>query len=115
MPHSSYGAPNNPAASPTVVAFGSATVSSSAKAITHDDFGFTAAQLAESKRAVISCHGDAMHYRYDGGNPTATVGHMSDDATMNAPQVIVGNTNINNLIFIREDTTDVVVSITLEK
>lgn len=109
MPHTGI------SSSPRPVAFGSATVSNAAKAISHEDFGFSAAQLAEANRAVISAHAQPIHFRYDGGAPTATIGHHADDSTENAPRVVLGNANVQALQFIREGGTDSVVSVTLEK
>jgi hypothetical protein len=50
-------------------------------------------------------------YRYDGGTPTATVGHLLPaDGTLE----VIGRGNIGNLKFIREASTDSTLSITVE-
>ncbi len=91
------------------IAFGQAAVSSEAvKLVT--GFELTAAQLRIAARARISTSGGVLRYRYDGGVPTASVGHtIADGATIE----VLGNANIGALQFIRA-STDVTVSITLE-
>jgi hypothetical protein len=93
----------------------SATVSTAAKDIDHADFGFTAAQLKKAERAFITAIGAAVRYRWDGTDPTQTLGHMlPEDAS--PPMEVLGNTNIINLSFIRDTgaATDATVLITLE-
>ena len=89
-----------------------ATVSSTAVPITAAGFGFTASELASATRAVVSAHSASAHMRWDGGAPTATVGHHIGEGTR--PQVIYGTATIGNLQFIREASQDVQVTITLE-
>lgn len=116
MPHHSIPADRTGPFACNGYAFGSYLVTNAVATI-GDDFGFTADQLAQAKRAVLSAHGGNAHYRYDSaaGDPSGTDGHMLDQGTANTPQVIVGNANIQNLRFFRDDTTDAKVSITLEK
>jgi hypothetical protein len=85
----------------------SLTVSSVAK--TMADFGFTAAYLARAKYALISADGDAVKYLFTGDAPTTTVGHELPDA---ATHRVNGNTNVNNLKFIR-CTGDVTVTVVI--
>jgi len=87
-----------------------ATVGGTAVAITA--FGFTAGELASATRAVLSAHSASAHMRWDGGVPTATVGHHIGEG--GNPQVIYGTATIGNLQFIREEHQDVQVTITLE-
>lgn len=96
-----------------VVACKAAAVSDSPKGIDHEDFGFSAAELAAATRAVLSVHDASVHYTYAADvDPTPTKGHMLQD--LFDPQVIWGNRNVNNLKFIREASTDAVVTVTLE-
>lgn len=58
----------------TPFAFETLTVSSTA-------IGFTAAIMQPAgapapQRAFLTCETDAIRYRYDGGTPTASVGHL---------------------------------------
>lgn len=89
-----------------------ATVSTTAVPITDAGFGFTANELATATRAVISSHSASAHMRWDGGAPTATVGHHLGEATR--PQVVWGKATIGNLQFIREGSQNVQVTVTLE-
>jgi hypothetical protein len=97
---------------PKVVALGSATVSNSAKAISHEDFGFTSAQLLEADHARITARSAGVMFTYDGAtNPTPTIGHL---LTQDETVIITGMVNIGVLRFIRESGSDAVVTITLE-
>jgi hypothetical protein len=73
--------------------------------------GFSAADLAVADRVRITCTTQPINYRYDGGVPTASVGH---NLAVGAQAIIEGNQNINNLQFIRATGSDGAVSITLE-
>lgn len=73
--------------------------------------GFSVADLAVADRVRITCTTQPIQYRYDGGVPTASVGH---NLAVGASVVIEGNQNINNLQFIRATGSDGAVSITLE-
>jgi hypothetical protein len=94
-------------------AVGSSTVSDTALAISHANFGFSAGDLAAAERALITVIDDAVRWRKDGlVVPTASLGHyQAKDAR---PLVISGQPDITNLTFIRV-TTDAVVFIELEK
>lgn len=95
----------------TPFAFGSDTVSDAA--VDMGDFGFSAGQLAEASRAVISANVNAVNFRYDGSPPTAALGfHLADGKNA----IVQGSANIAALEFIKETAgTDAVISIILEK
>lgn len=93
-------------------AIGSATISNSAKAISHADFGFTADQLAAADRAVVTAHTQPVVATWEGTDPTNTLGHVL--GTTHPPLVIKGR-NIAKLKFIRQGGSDGAVTITLEK
>ncbi|MBD3675588.1 MAG: hypothetical protein HUJ26_18915 [Planctomycetaceae bacterium] len=99
---------------PTVVAFKSGAISSTAIGLT--DLGFTAEEIAEAERAIISTHATEVHMRWDGGNPTGTTGIMLDEGSGAAFAVIVGSENLQNLKFIKESGgADGTLSVMLEK
>lgn len=95
----------------TVLASKSATVTT-AKAINHADFAFTAEQLAAADVAIISVATNDVNFLWDGSTPTATFGHP-----LIAGQTVVvleGNAKINNLIFVQKSAAGV-VTVTLEQ
>lgn len=89
-----------------------ATISSTAKAISHADFSWGASDLAQADVAVISCNTNGVLITWNGTDPTTTLGHYL--AAQSAPLVIKGNPNILNLKFIRL-SSDSVVTVHLEK
>lgn len=91
-----------------------ATVSNTAKAITHGDFGFVAASLAQAERAVITTRSAGAMVLWDGSTPTATFGHLID-TTLSSPFILTGRVKINALLLIREAAVDSEVTITLEQ
>jgi hypothetical protein len=92
-------------------AAGYATVSNVAKALSHADFGFTAAELAAARSAVISASSAGVNMLYSGDAPTATFGHpINAGSTI----VVLVNENIQALKFIRSGGSDAVVTVTLE-
>ena len=62
-------------------------------------------------RAVISCETAQCRYRYDGGAPTATVGHL-----LNIGDLIIfeGRANVANFRAIRTGGTSAVLQVTIE-
>lgn len=90
--------------------FANDTVSSTA--LTLLDIGFTQAEIDRASRARITCATQPVRYRYDGGVPTASVGHYM---AVNAETLIIGNPNIAALQFIRATGSDGEVAITLEE
>ncbi len=113
MPHSNF-LPTNPQQL-TPCGFGEAVVSSTALSISHELFGFSAAELLAADRATISVQGTNAHIRWDGGDPSATAGFHLDTAGGAAHFVINGNANVNNIKVIRETGSDADISIQLEK
>lgn len=74
--------------------------------------GLDAGQIAQVDRARITVATDAIRYRYDGGDPSATVGHY---LPINGETVVEGQENIARLRFIRAGSGDATLSVTLEK
>jgi len=97
---------------PTVaIACRSATVSSTAKAVS-SDFSFTAAELAACGYAVVTPRGAGIMLTYGASAaPTSTLGVF---VGANTNLTIEGYNNIINLRMIRESSTDATVSVTLE-
>lgn len=94
----------------TAFAFGSGSVSTTALALA-DLTGLSDELVAQADRARITVATNPVRYRYDGGAPTATVGHY---LAADGETEIVGRKNIANLRFIRVGGSDGVVSATLE-
>jgi hypothetical protein len=93
-------------------AFGSMTISTTVIPISHATLDFSAAELAAAERATLTVRTAGVMYRYDGGDPTATVGHL---LAQNGTATIEGNANVQALRFIREAAADAALSVTLEK
>lgn len=51
-------------------------VSSSAIEMTESPFSYTATQLQNASKITITATGGNLRYRYDGSDPTASVGHL---------------------------------------
>lgn len=63
------------------------------------------------RRARITCNAQAIRYRYDGGDPTASLGHrLAPEETV----VLEGYKAISQLKMIREGGSDANVFITYE-
>lgn len=98
---------------------GSATVTNASKGIDHAHFGFSAGQIATAKLATITAlatdgAGTAVggvNFLYEGTDPTVILGHhLAAGDTVG----VLKKENIANLKFIRSDSVDAVVTITLE-
>jgi hypothetical protein len=63
-------------------------------------------------RAIVTNAGGIVRYRYDGPNPTATVGHMLGHGDM---VILEGSVNITNFRAIRAGTNNGILSITYER
>ena len=87
-----------------------ATISNTA--LTMTGIGFTAAQLARARRALITVDVNNVRITYDGTTPTASLGHAVSNNL--ASFYLEGNANIQNLQLIRGSGTDGEVTITLE-
>ncbi len=94
------------------VATKSATISNTAKAIGHADFGWGAQDLAKANAAWISAS-QGVRYTFDGAtDPTATLGHpIAADGTNYIPDARL----VRDLRFIRTGGSDAVVTISLLK
>jgi hypothetical protein len=99
----------------SVYAMKGATVSNSAKAISHTDFAWAGTDLAEAGlcKATITARTGGVMFTMDGTDPTTTLGHL---IAAGATYVVEGTpNNITRLKFIREAGTDSSVTISLEK
>ena len=81
-------------------------------ALTMANIGFTPAQLASAKRALITVDAQTVRLTYDGSTPTASFGHAL--ASGLSSFYIEGTYNIQHLQFIRGTATDGEVTVTLE-
>ena len=94
----------------TAYAFESISVSSSTTAV-----GFTASNITpafQPTRVIITVEDGQIRYRYDGTDPTATVGHLMN--SMDA-LVLKGKKNIEAMKFIRKTTTNATIMVTYER
>jgi hypothetical protein len=89
-----------------------ATISSTAKAITHSDFAWGANDSALAVRVFITARGAGVMCTWSGDAPTANLGHFIPE---NGTIEVLGNRNIQRLKFIREDATDAELTITMER
>lgn len=91
-------------------AFGAHTVSTTVLGLV-DVTGLTAALVGRAARVRLTCNSGALHYRYDGGDPTTASGHYLG---VNASTEIVGAQNIEQLRLSRSGSTDAALAVTLE-
>lgn len=96
--------------SPLAVAFGSGTVSTTAVALASLS-GLSADLVERAARVRITSNSGSVHYRYDGGDPTTSVGHV---IVTNGEAVIEGANNVRNVRLVRAGLTDATVAVTLE-
>ena len=94
-------------------AMASATVSNTAKSITHADFGFTATQLAQADNAIICSRVAGIMYDWHPSiSPTANLGvFLAANGSVSFP----GTVSIGRLQFIREGAADATVTVKLER
>lgn len=93
-------------------ATGSYTISNSTVGIYNTNFGFSTAQTTAAQVAVLSAYDYQVIFTYDGTDPAAKTGLP---LPANNTVKVYGAPNIQNLIFIRGESTDAVLSIILEK
>lgn len=95
---------------PIGYAFDQEAVSTSAVALVDFD-GFTQAQIDVAGRIRLTVETQSVRYRYDGGNPTGSAGHL-----LAAGDVLIldSNNNIQNLRLIATGAGDSTVNVTLE-
>jgi len=77
--------------------------------------GFTTATYKTdthtAQRAVVTIEDAGVRYRYDGTNPTSSVGHQLNPGDT---LLVVGRGNLDNIKFIRSGTSDGKVVATYE-
>lgn len=95
----------------SVVEMKVATVSTAVKSAAAD-FAFTSGYLAKAAKAIITFRTGGCMVTFDGTDPTATNGHYY---AANTTIEVYGNSRIAAMKFLREASTDSVVTITLEK
>ena len=87
-------------------------VSNTSVGIDAAGWSWTAGNLALAERCVITARSAPIMVRWDGGDPTATLGHyIAADSTLE----LTGGLNVNNVHLIRASGSDSTVSISLEK
>lgn len=86
------------------------TVSSTA--LTLSDLGFTDEQIKRANTALITRENFGLRYRYDGGVPTGTIGHVLASGER---LELFGNANVRNLQVIRSTANDSIVTVTLSE
>jgi hypothetical protein len=91
---------------------GSHTISNSTVGISNTNFGFSTAGIAAAQVAVLSAYDYQVVVTYDGSDPAAKQGLP---LPANNTIKVLGQPNIANLIFIRGESTDAVLSVILEK
>ena len=77
--------------------------------------GLTASKLTatpKAKTVFITAESGVMRYRYDGTDPTSTVGHI---LRPNSTMTIEGSINLSQLKFIRTGTTSGKLQVTYAK
>ena len=87
--------------------FETLAVTDSAKGFTAGTYGTT----VEHMRAYVTAEGGLVRYRYDGSDPTATVGHL----LWNGDSILIeGSTNVRNFRAIRAGDVSGSLSVTFE-
>jgi len=91
-------------------AFETITISSTAKSLTSSSYKDSGGNIAQ--QALITVETAQIRSRWDGGVPTATVGHLSNP--MNSI-ILTGQDNIKNYKAIRKSTTDAKIFVTYSR
>lgn len=91
-------------------AHGSATVADTVLDLT-DFTGIDAADLHQAARMRLTVEAQPVRYRYDGGDATASSGHL---LAAGSDLILIGNGNIANFRIIRSGGTSATVQVTLE-
>jgi len=83
------------------------------EAITVDNSvqALTAAKAAQADRIFVTAETAEMRFRYDGGDPSTTVGHLIEDGDA---LILYGTNNIKNFKAIRTGATSGVLRVTFE-
>lgn len=74
--------------------------------------GCTLATAGDANHALITSEGANFRYRIDGTDPTASVGHL---VLAGAVMHLEGKSEITNFRAIRDDSTDITLSVTYDK
>lgn len=74
--------------------------------------GFAAVAVTDASRLTLSVETNSVRYRYDGGAPTASEGHL---LAAGDTLVMTGQHNIQQLQVIRATGSDGTVLVTLER
>lgn len=93
----------------TAYAFESVTVSTTSIGLTAGNFDNNTESV---KRIIITIESAQIRWRYDGGAPTASVGHLNNPFDT---IILVGRTNISNFRAIRAGSTDATIRVTFER
>jgi len=91
-------------------AFEQKTVSNSAQTLTQATYKPSTGPAAES--AFVTCHRGEVRYRYDGTDPTATVGHILSDGGYIR---LDGMHQIESFKAIRAGSVDAELNVTYER
>lgn len=104
-----------PRAIQTFVAYaiGAHTVGSSTVGIANTNFGFSTAQIAAAQVAQVSVFDYSITLTYDGQTDPDT--KLGIPVAVGSTLKVMGSPNIKNLVFVRAQSTDAVVSVILEK
>ena len=85
-------------------------------AVSDTAVGFTGATWRQGEhshiRAIVTNSGGVIRYRYDGSNPSATVGHLLVHGDM---LIIEGSVNINQFRAVKAGTNAGTLSVTFER
>ena len=81
----------------------------SSTALNLDTFGFTAAEMQEATRAIVMVNTNAIRVWWDGSTPTTT------DGMIFAVGFELIGVNVQQLLIVRDGTSDAEIAITLEK
>lgn len=94
-------------------AFETLTISNTAIGLTTNKYRPTGADAGKiAEKAFVTCEGGSVRYRYDGEDPTVTVGHILEAGGY---LVLEGQNQMNLIKFIRKDGADATLQITYER
>ena len=88
------------------------TISNTALAISHASWGWGSTDLSSAAKAIIVANAEGIVISWEGTDPTTTLGLPIPEGSSIE---ISGNTNIQNLKFIRGGASDATVTVILEK
>jgi len=79
--------------------------------VTGTAIGCTTAKAIKAERALVTVEAGQIRFRYDGGDPTSTEGHL---ASSGDTWIIEGTEDIKQFRAIRADTSDSTLRVTYE-